>query len=509
VVLRQRRIPDRGGLALNHIHTPSALLPRFRAAWLPNVRIELLAGLVVAIALIPEAVSFALIAGVDPASGLWASVAIAITLAVCGGRPGMISAATGAMALVVAPLVATHGAQYLFAAAILAGLIQIGLGAAGVARLMRFVPRPVMVGFVNALAILIFAAQLPHFIHGPVAVYAIVLIGLATIWLLPRLTRAVPAPLVAIVLLSGAAFGLGLDVPLVKDIGDLPTALPGFGLPGIPFTFETLQIVAPYAFTLAVVGLIESLLTAQLIDTKTDTRSNKSTECRGQGLGNVLAGMIGGMPGCAMIGQSMINLAAGGRSRLSSLASGVFLLVLLLAFGGVVGSIPVAALVAVMIVVASSTFDWSSIRVATLRREPRSEIAVMLLTVAVVVATSNLALGVAAGVILSAIFFARRVAHLVEVTNGVGADGVHLYTVRGQLFFVSSGAFMHAFDSVESDMVVIDLSHAHVWDSSAVASLDTVVAKLEGDGRTVRIRGLNPHSAALHARLTGQVAASH
>jgi SulP family sulfate permease len=474
-----------------------------------NVRVELLAGLVVAIALIPEAISFALIAGVDPASGLWASVAIAITLAVCGGRPGMISAATGAMALVVAPLVATHGAQYLFAAAILAGAIQIGLGAAGVARLMRFVPRPVMVGFVNALAILIFAAQIPHFIHGPLAVYAIVALGLAIIWLLPRLTRAVPSPLVAIVLLSGAVVAFGLDVPLVRDMGELPSALPGFGLPVVPFTLGTLQIIAPYAFTLAIVGLIESLLTAQLIDAKTDTASNKATECRGQGLGNVFAGMIGGMPGCAMIGQSMINVAAGGRTRLSTLASGVFLLVLLLALGNVVGSIPVAALVAVMVVVAISTFDWSSIRVSTLRREPRTELAVMVVTVAVVVTTSNLALGVGAGVILAAIFFARRVAHLVDVASTVDADGARVYAVRGQLFFVSAGAFTHAFDHADPADVVIDLAHAHVWDSSAVASLDAVVAKLESGGRTVRIEGLNAHSAALHARLTGRVAASN
>jgi SulP family sulfate permease len=473
-----------------------------------TVRVELLAGLVVAIALIPEAISFALIAGVDPASGLWASVAIAITLAVFGGRTGMISAATGAMALVVAPLVDAHGAQYLFAAAIGAGLVQVALGALGVARLMRYVPRPVMVGFVNALAILIFSAQLPHFVHGPLAVYAVVVLGLAIIWLFPRLTRAVPPPLVAIVLLSAAVVGFGVDVPLVEDMGELPTALPGFGLPDVPFTLETLRIVAPYSLTLAVVGLIESLLTAQLLDGKTETRSDKAAECRGQGFGNVVAGMIGGMPGCAMIGQSMINFGAGGRTRLSTLGSGVFLLVLLLAFGQVVGSIPVAALVAVMIVVALKTFDWSSIRVATLRREPRSEVAVMALTVAVVVATSNLALGVAAGVVLSAIVFARRVAHLVDVSHRVD-DGVHVATVRGQLFFVSASGFAHAFEDVDAAAVVIDLTHAHIWDSSAVHSLDTVVERLERGGRTVRVEGLNSHSAALHARLTGQVATSH
>jgi SulP family sulfate permease len=484
------------------------LLSRVRAAWLTNVRVDLLAGLVVAIALIPEAISFALIAGVDPASGLWASVAIAITLAVTGGRPGMISAATGAMALVVVPLVHDHGAEYLFAAAVGAGLIQIALGALGVARLMRFVPRPVMVGFVNALAILIFCAQLPHFVHGPLAVYAVVAVGLALIWLFPRLTTAVPAPLVAIVLLSAVVVGFGLDVPLVADMGKLPTALPGFGLPDVPLGLDTLRIVAPYSLTLAIVGLIESLLTAQLIDTKTETRSDKTRECRGQGLGNVVSGLLGGMPGCAMIGQSMINVGAGGRTRLSTLASGVFLLVLLLAFGSVVGSIPVAALVSVMIVVAIKTFDWSSIRVATLRREPRSELAVMAVTVAVVVATSNLALGVAAGVVLAAIFFARRVAHLVDVDHEV-RDGVHVATVRGQLFFVSTSAFAHAFDHVASDAVVIDLTHAHIWDSSAVHSLDAVVERLERAGRSVRVEGLNDASAELHARLTGQLAASH
>ena len=487
--------------------TLALLRTRFRADWLVNVRVELLAGLVVAIALIPEAISFALLAGVDPAAGLWASVAIAMTLAIVGGRPGMISAATGAMALVVAPLVATHGAQYLFAAAILAGAIQIGLGALGVSRLMRFVPRPVMVGFVNALAILIFAAQLPHFIHGPLAVYAIVVIGLAVIWLLPRLTRAIPSPLVAIVMLTGSVVLLGLDVPLVKDMGELPLTLPGFGLPVVPFTLETLQIIAPYAFTLAIVGLIESLLTAQLIDDKTSTFSNKPAECRGQGIGNIFAGLIAGMPGCAMIGQSMINVAAGGRTRLSSFTSGAFLLVLLLALGGIVGAIPVAALVAVMIVVAVSTFDWASIKLSTLRREPRAEIAVMGATVAVVVLTDNLAFGVAAGVTLSAIFFARRIAKLVDIQSTIDPSGARVYVIRGQLFFVSAAAFQHAFDHDCEANVVIDLTHAHVWDSSAVASLDSLVARLESGGRHVRIIGLNPHSAALHARLTGQLAA--
>jgi SulP family sulfate permease len=333
-------------------------------------------------------------------------------------------------------------------------------------------------------------------------------VGLALIYLVPRVTTVVPAPLVAIVVLTVAAALLHAHVPTVEDMGTLPAALPGFGLPAIPLTLETLAIIAPYALSLAAVGLIESLLTARLIDDITDTPSDKDRECRGQGTANIVAAFFGGMPGCAMIGQSMINMQSGGRTRLSTLASGVFLLVLLAVFGGVVSIIPVAALVAVMIVVSISTFDWSSIRPATLRRTPRSELAVMAVTVAIVVATDNLAFGVVAGVFLSALFFARRIAHLVEVTRAVDADGATVYAVRGQLFFASTNAFSHGIDYAVPGEVVIDLSYAHVWDSSAIEALDAVVAKFQARGTPVRITGLNAHSRALHARLSDQVAAA-
>jgi sulfate permease, SulP family len=483
---------------------------RLRASWLSNTRVDLLSGLVVAIALIPEAIAFSIIAGVDPKVGLYAAFTIAIVISLVGGRPGMISAATGAMALLVVPLVRDHGVQYLFAAGILAGIFQIAFGFLKISRLMRLVPRPVMVGFVNALAILIFLAQVPNIRrHSSLAVYVILAVGLALIYLVPRLTKAVPAPLIAIVVLTGAATLLHTQVPTVKDMGALPSALPGLGLPDVPFTFHTLTIIAPYAVSLALVGLIESLLTARLIDDITDTQSNKDQECRGQGIANVAAAFVGGMPGCAMIGQSMINMHSGGRTRLSTLSAGVFLMALLAVFGGVVSVIPVAALVAVMFVVAVRTFDWSSIHPATLRRTPRSEIFVMAVTVAIVVATDNLAYGVVAGALLSAVFFVRRVAHLIDITETLDPSGATVYAVHGQLFFASTHAFHQSIDYADQTRVVLDLTHAHVWDSTAVEALDAVVAKFQARGATVTITGLNKHSEALHARLTGQIATAH
>ena len=488
---------------------PRSLLARGRQTWLANPRADLLAGLVVALALVPEAISFSIIAGVDPKVGLYASFSIAVIIAFAGGRPAMISAATGAMALVIVTLVKEHGVEYLFAATILAGAIQVAFGALGVGRLMRFIPRTVMVGFVNALAILIFAAQLPHVIGEGAAVYVMVALGLAIIVGLPRLTTAVPAPLVAIVVLGVGAAGLGITVPTVGDMGALPDSLPGFGLPDVPFDLETLSIIAPYAFTLAVVGLLESLLTAQLIDDKTDTRSDKDRESRGQGVANVATGFLGGMAGCAMIGQSMINIGNGGRGRLSTLSAGVFLIVGILAFGDLVAAIPMGALVAVMIIVAVSTFDWDSIRISQLRRSPRTETAVMVATVAIVVVTHNLALGVAGGVLLAAVFFARRVAHVADVTSVLDPDGrTRIYHVTGELFFASTNELVHLFDYTEDvDRVVVDLREAHVWDTSAVAALDAVLAKLEAHGIEGRLVGLNPHSAELHGRMTGHLSA--
>ncbi len=484
---------------------------RLHDAWLARPVPNLLSGLVVALALIPEAIAFSIIAGVDPKVGLYASFSISMIIAFAGGRRAMISAATGAMALVMVPLVKDHGIEYLFAATILTGAFQIVLGLLGVGRLMRFIPRTVMVGFVNALAILIFLAQMPYFLGGGSAVYALVAAGLVVMYALPRLTTAVPAPLVAILALTGAAMYFRLDVPTVGDLGELPTALPWVALPQVPLTLETLQIIAPYVVALAFIGLLESLLTAQILDEMTDTGSDKNKESRGQGVANVATGFLGGMAGCAMIGQSMINIKSGGRTRLSTFSAGFFLLVLILALGDLIAVIPMAALVAVMFVVAVATFDWTSMNVRSLRRTPKSETAVMVVTVAIVVYTHNLAYGVVAGVLLAAIFFARRVAHLAEVTSVLDPDGgTRVYALTGELFFASTNELVHAFDYADpTSKVVIDLTDAHVWDSSAVATLDAVVAKFAARGVTAEIVGLNDDSEALHTGLTGQNVGAH
>jgi SulP family sulfate permease len=477
-----------------------------RPAWLsPRVaRTEVLAGLVVALALIPEAISFSIIAGVDPRVGLFASFIMAVTIAFTGGRPAMISAATGAVALVVAPLVASHGLQYLIAAVLLGGVFQVLLGLLGVARVMRFVPRSVMVGFVNALAILIFAAQLPQLTGVPWGVYPLAAAGLAIIFGLPRLTSAVPAPLVAIVVLTIVTVTAGIAVPTVGDQGDLPDSLPTLGLPEVPFTLDTLQVIAPYALAIALVGLMESLMTAKLVDELTDTTSSKTRESMGQGIANLVTGFFGGMGGCAMIGQTMINVRSGARTRLSTFLAGVFLLILVVVLSPVVAVIPMAALVAVMVFVSIATFDWHSLR--TLRRMPRSETAVMLATVAVVLATSNLAIGVAVGVLVACVLFARRVAHLVTVTPTDEPDGSRRYVVRGALFFASTNDMVGQFDYAgDPDRVVVDLSGAHVWDASSVAVLDAIEHKYGTRGKTVEITGLTDVSGHYHRRLAGQL----
>ncbi len=481
-----------------------------RPAWLsPRVaRVEVLAGLVVALALIPEAISFSILAGVDPRVGLFASFTMAVTIAFTGGRPAMISAATGAVALVVAPLAKSHGLGYLVAAVILGGLFQVVLGLLGVANLMRFIPRSVMVGFVNALAILIFLAQLPQLKNVPVAVYPLVALALALIVLLPRLTKAVPAPLIAIAVLTVLTTAASISVPTVGDQGKLPDSLPTLALPHIPYTFATLKVIAPYALALALVGLMESLMTARLVDDITDTHSNKTRESWGQGVANVVTGFFGGMGGCAMIGQTMINVkTSGARTRLSTFLAGVFLLILVVALGPLVGVIPMAALVAVMIVVAGLTFDWHSVAPATLRRMPKSETCVMVVTVAVVVATSNLAIGVVAGTLTAMVLFARRVAHLIEVTSVTDPDGRQvIYSVHGELFFASSSDFITQFDYVHDPHdVVIDMANSHIWDASSVAALDAVTHKYSRYGKTVRITGLNNASDAMHGRLSGQL----
>ncbi|HEX5923187.1 MAG TPA: SulP family inorganic anion transporter [Baekduia sp.] len=476
------------------------------------LRVEIVAGLVVALALIPEAISFSIIAGVDPKVGLYASFTMAVTIAIAGGRPAMISAATGAMALVVVGLVKDHGVQYLLVAGILAGVFQILLSLLGVPKLMRFVPRSVMTGFVNALAILIFVAQIPHLRDGGGAVYAMVAAGLVIIYTVPRLTTAIPSPLVAIVVLTIIAVAVGIHVPTVGDEGSLPDALPSPALPDVPFSLHTLQVVAPYSITLAFVGLLESLMTAKLVDDITETPSNKIREARGQGIANIVTGFFGGMPGCAMIGQTMINVrVSGARTRLSTFCAGAFLLVLIVGLGDVVARIPMAALVAVMILVSVSTFDWHSIAPATLRRMPRSETIIMAVTVAGTVATSNLAVGVALGVLTAMIAFARRAAHLVEVERVLDPDGTtSIYAVSGELFFASDQELIDAFNYANDPArVIIDMSRAHLWDSSAVAALDTIEQHYAKHGTTVEITGLNKRSEQLHDSLSGRLAAAH
>ncbi|MCB1885999.1 MAG: SulP family inorganic anion transporter [Rhodocyclaceae bacterium] len=465
--------------------------------WFANVRNDLLAGLVVALALIPEAIAFSIIAGVDPKIGLYASFSMATVIAFAGGRPGMISAATGAMALVMVTLVKEHGLQYLLAATLLTGVLQILAGVLNLGALMRFVSRSVITGFVNALAILIFMAQLPELTHVGWQVYAMVAAGLGIIYLFPYLTRAVPSPLVAIVVLTVVAVAFGIDVRTVGDMGELPDSLPAFLLPDIPLTFETLSIILPYSTTLAVVGLLESLMTASIVDDLTDSTSDKSRECVGQGLANIATGFLGGMAGCAMIGQSVINVKSGGRGRLSTLCAGVFLLILVVFAGDLVARIPMAALVAVMIMVSIGTFNWDSIR--NLREHPASSSVVMVATVVVVVATHDLAKGVLVGVLLSGFFFAHKVGRILHVGSISEDEGrLRSYRVTGQVFFASAEAFIAAFDFKEViDRVRIDVSRAHFWDITAVSALDRVVIKFQREGTEVEVIGLNEASATM------------
>ena len=468
--------------------------------WLSNIRGDVLAGTVVALALIPEAIGFSIMAGVDPKVGLYASFCIAVVIAFSGGRPAMISAATGSMAVVMTSLVKDHGLQYLLAATVLTGVLQIVAGLLRLGTLMRFVSRSVITGFVNALAILIFMAQLPQLIGVPWAVYPMVAGGLAIIYLFPYVTKAVPSPLVAIVVLTVLALTLHIGVPTVGDMGQLPDSLSVFLLPDVPFNLETLRIIFPYALTLAAVGLLESLLTAQIVDDMTDTASDKNRECRGQGVANVINGLLGGMAGCAMIGQSVINVRSGGRGRLSTLVAGIFLLILVVFLGRWVSRIPMAALVAVMVMVSIGTFNWASI--GKLRSNPPSSSIVMLATVAIVLATNDLAKGVGVGVLLSGLFFAHKVGRLLDVKSDAleGGRG-RAYTVSGQVFFASSEAFISRFDFAEgAQQVSIDVSQAHFWDITAVEALDKVVLKFRRHGAHVQVRGLNQASATMIER---------
>ena len=471
-----------------------------KANWLSNTRGDVLAGIVVALALIPEAIAFSIIAGVDPKVGLYASFSIAVIIAFVGGRPGMISAATGAMALLMVTLVKDHGLEYLLAATLLTGVIQIAAGYLKLGGLMRFVSRSVVTGFVNALAILIFMAQLPELTNVTWHVYAMTAAGLGIIYLfplLPRVGRILPSPLVCIVALTGVAMYLSLDIRTVGDMGELPDTLPVFLWPDVPLNFETLMIILPYSVGLAVVGLLESMMTATIVDDLTDTTSDRNRECKGQGIANIGSGLLGGMAGCAMIGQSIINIKSGGRTRLSTLTAGVFLLVMVLVLDKWLVQIPMAALVAVMIMVSIGTFSWGSVK--DLREHPLSTNIVMVVTVIVVVATHNLAFGVLAGVLLAALFFANKVGHYMLVTSELDeTTDTRTYRVVGQVFFSSSEKFLESFDFREAvDNVIIDLSRAHFWDITAVGALDKTVLKFRREGSDVEVIGLNEASATI------------
>ena len=468
--------------------------------WFSNVRGDLLAGIVVALALIPEAIAFSIIAGVDPKVGLYASFCIAVIIAFVGGRPGMISAATGAMALLMVTLVKEHGLEYLLAATLLTGVLQIGAGYLKLGGLMRFVSRSVVTGFVNALAILIFMAQLPELTNVTWHVYAMTAAGLGIIYLfplLPMVGKILPSPLICIVSLTAVAMFLNLDIRTVGDMGELPDTLPIFLWPDVPLNLDTLMIILPYSVALAVVGLLESMMTATIVDDLTDTSSDRNRECKGQGIANIGSGLLGGMAGCAMIGQSIINIKSGGRTRLSTFTAGAFLLVMVLVLDAWLVQIPMAALVAVMIMVSIGTFSWDSI--LNLKQHPLSTNIVMVVTVIVVVATHNLAFGVLAGVLLASLFFANKIGHFMIVSSELDdASETRTYRVVGQVFFSSSEKFTASFDFKEAvDKVVIDLSRAHFWDITAVGALDKVVIKFRREGADVEVIGLNEASATI------------
>ena len=483
---------------------PEASAGSFRAAFTSPARFrkEVFGGLAVSLALIPEVLSFSILAGLDPKVGLFASVIMAMSIALTGGRPAMISAAAGSVAVVIAPLAHEHGLQYVLLTIWMAGIMQVVMGAVGVAKLMRFIPRSVMTGFVNALGILMFTAQLSHLWNVPWLVYVLVALGLVIMVLWPRVTTAVPAPLVAILVVSVLTVAFGWDVPDVADQGELPTSLPGFVIPDVPWTMDTFMLCLPYALGVALVGLMESLLTAKLVDDLTDTHSDKTRESVGQGIGNMLAAAIGGMGVCAMIGQTMINVKESqARTRLSTFLAGVFLLILMLALGDTVGRIPMAALVAVMFMVSFHTVDWHSVR--TLHRMPLAETIVMLVTVVGTLATDNLAVGVVLGVVAASVAFARRVAHVVSVDLVSSEDSTAVYEVRGQLFFASSNDLVYSFDyTLPVKEVIVDFSRADIWDASTVAVLDSVESKYAARGVTVSFRGLDAANEQRYRRLS-------
>lgn len=474
------------------------MVEKIKQEWFSNIRADVLAGIVVALALIPEAIAFSIIAGVDPMVGLYASFTMAVIVAFAGGRPGMISAATGAMALLMVPLVKEYGLNYLFAATILTGVIQVLFGVFKVARVMKFIPRAVMIGFVNALAIMIFMAQVPHFLGISNMTYVFVAVTLVILYVVPRFFKAIPAPLIAIVVLTAVAIFSGVDLRTVGDLGSITQSLPSFLIPDVPFTLETLKVIFPYSISLAIVGLLESLLTASIVDDMTGTESNKNKEAKGQGIANIVTGFFGGMAGCAMIGQSVINVKSGGRGRLSTLIAGLFLIFLIIVLGDLVVRIPMPVLVGIMIMVSLGTFDWSSFKY--LITAPKSDAVVMLVTVVIVVVTHDLSKGVIAGVILSAIFFVAKIS-TIKVKEQHNHSNT-IFDVEGQLFFASVEGFVESFDfNVKGENIIIDFSEAHIWDDSAVGAIDKVVLKYHENDNKVTIKGLDSASKRLVEKL--------
>ncbi|WP_242967861.1 SulP family inorganic anion transporter [Tepidibacter mesophilus] len=474
------------------------LIKKLKTEWFSNVRADILAGIVVALALIPEAIAFSIIAGVDPMVGLYASFCISVIIAFVGGRPGMISAATAAMALLMVPLVKQHGLNYLLAATILTGVIQIVLGMLKIAKVVKFIPRAVMIGFVNALAILIFMAQIPHFIGISNITYIFVAITLLIVYILPKFIKSIPAPLIAIISLTAVSIFVNLDLRTVGDLGSITRSLPVFFVPDIPFSLETLKIIFPYSMALAIVGLLESLLTSSIVDDMTDTESDKNKESKGQGIANIITGFFGGMAGCAMIGQSVINIKSGGRGRLSTLVAGIFLMFLIIVLGDLVVKIPMSVLVGIMIMVSIGTFDWSSF--SYLRKAPKSDSVVMLATVIIVVTTHDLSKGVIAGVILSALFFVAKISKI-KVTERKENQSI-IFDIKGELFFASVQGFVESFDfTVKNENIIIDFSNTHVWDDSAVGAIDKVVLKYYENNNKVTISGLNSSSTKLVDKL--------
>lgn len=475
------------------------MVENLKSEWLNQPRKNILAGIVVALALIPEAIAFSIIAGVDPMVGLYAAFIIDTVTAIVGGRPAMISGATGAVALLITPLVKEHGVEYLFAATILMGLIQLILGILKVGRLMKFIPRSVMIGFVNALGIMIFMSQIEHIFGISIATYIYVIITLLIVYIIPRFFKAIPAPLIAIIVLTAVYMYTGSDVRTVGDLGNIKQTLPHFLMPDIPFNLETFQIIFPYSLSMAIVGLVESLLTAKIVDDATDTHSSKNKESRGQGIANIITGFFGGMGGCAMIGQSVINVKSGANSRLSTFTAGIVLIFMIIVLGGVVVQIPMPILAGIMVMVSIGTVDWNSFNY--IKKAPKTDAFVMILTVIIVLMTHNLAIGVVVGVVFSAIFFATKISKVEVIHKEL--DKQHRFSFKGQIFFVSIDSMMEQVDfNIEGSIIELSFAHAHLWDDSAVDAIDTIVRKFEEKSNIVYVEKLNTDSRKIVSELS-------